>query len=564
MNTQPCIECVPNFSEGQNPEIIKRITDAIESVSGIQLLNVDPGKATNRTVVTFVGHPEKVIEAAFRAIKTAGQLIDMQQHKGEHPRMGATDVCPLIPISGISMLETVQYANRLAQRVGEELNIPVYLYEEAQANPLRKNLAHIRSGEYEGFFKKIKDPAWKPDFGPTEMDLTRGATVIGARNFLIAYNVNLNTTSTRRANAVAFDVREAGRVLREGNRPNGKVLLNADGTPQVLPGSLKHVKAIGWFIDEYQIAQISMNLTNILETPLHVVFDEVCEKARIRGLRVTGSELVGLVPLQTMLEAGRFFLKKQQRSIGVSEAELIKIAVKTLGLDELAPFNPSERIIEYNIAQKSVPRLTALSLNAFSELTASESPAPGGGSVAAYIGALGASLAAMVANLSAHKKGWDARWEFFSDWAVQAHSLQQQLCTLVDADTQAFNSIITAMQLPKASSEEQQLRKAAIEQATLEAIRVPYQVMQLSFAAFESIAAMAREGNPNSASDAGVAALAARAAIRGAWLNVKINAQGYAQHPEVMQMLVAAATIEQKSQDIETEILQCVESHIKL
>lgn len=564
MNTQPCIECVPNFSEGQNPEIIKGITDAIESVSGIQLLNVDPGKATNRTVVTFVGPPDLVIEAAFRAIKTAGQLIDMQHHKGEHPRMGATDVCPLIPISGISLLETVEYAKRLAKRVGDELSIPVYMYEEAQSNPLRKNLAHIRSGEYEGFFKKIKDPAWKPDFGPTEMDRKRGATVIGARNFLIAYNVNLNTTSTRRANAVAFDVREAGRVLREGQRVNGKAVLNQDGSPKMQPGSLKHVKAIGWFIEEYQIAQISMNLTNIIETPLHVVFDEVCEKARSRGLRVTGSELVGLVPLQTMLDAGRYFLKKQQRSLGVSDSELIKIAVKTLGLDELAPFHPNERIIEYKIAPKSASQLTTLSLSAFSELTASESPAPGGGSVAAYIGALGASLSAMVANLSAHKKGWDERWEFFSDWAVKAQALQKQLCILVDADTQAFNGIMTAMQLPKTTTEEQQIRKTAIEQATLQAIRVPFQVMQLAFASFESIGVMAREGNPNSASDAGVAALAIRAALRGAWLNVKINAQGIAQHSEVLQILKTGESLIQASQNLENEILQSVESHIKL
>ena len=563
MKTIPLIECVPNFSEGQNPEVIQQITNAIQSVDGVQLLNVDSGKATNRTVVTFVGAPEAVVEAAFRAIRTAGTLINMQQHRGEHPRMGATDVCPLIPISGISMEETVRWAQQLAKRVGTELNLPVYLYEAAQDNQNRKNLSHIRSGEYEGFFKKIKLPEWKPDYGPSEMDVKRGATVIGARNFLIAYNVNLNTTSTRRANAVAFDVREAGRVMREGNKPSGKPLLNADGTPKIQPGSLTHVKAIGWFIEEYGIAQISMNLTDINETPLHRVFEEVCEKARLRGLRVTGSELVGLVPLQSLLDAGRYFLKQQQRSIGVSDTELIKIAVKTMGLNELAPFIPEQRIIEYKVNSGQTPNLIQLSLKEFLELTASESPAPGGGSVSAYLGALGAALSAMVANLSAHKKGWDERWEFFSDWAQKAVQLQNKLCALVDEDTRAFNALMLAFQLPKSNPEEVKIRKEAIEKATLFAIQVPFEVMKQSYAVFDSIESMSEHGNPNSASDAGVAALAVRAAIRGAWLNVTINAQSLHKHPEVESILQSGKELLEKSLKLETKIIERVESLIR-
>jgi glutamate formiminotransferase/formiminotetrahydrofolate cyclodeaminase len=402
---QPIIECVPNFSEGIDLQLIRQITDQVETVEGVRLLNVDPGKATNRTVVTFVGHPEAVIEAAYRAIKKAGELIDMTKHKGEHPRMGATDVCPLIPIAGITMEETAAFAQKLAKRVGDELSIPVYLYEAAQPDKSRNNLSVIRAGEYEGFFKKIKEPQWKPDFGPAEFDAKRGGTVIGARDFLVAYNVNLNTTSTRRANAVAFDVREAGR----------NVVINGEKVNQ--PGSLKSVKAIGWFIEEYGVAQISMNLTNINITPLHIAFDEVCKKADARGIRVTGSELVGLVPLKSLTDAGRYFLRKQKRSTGVSEKELIKIAVKSMGLDELGPFKPEERIIEYMLRLPADSKLVNMNLSAFADETASESPAPGGGSISAYVGALGVSLATMVANLSSHKKGWDERWEEFSDWA---------------------------------------------------------------------------------------------------------------------------------------------------
>src|SRR5246500_58955 len=431
---QQLIECVPNFSEGRDMNVIKQITNEIESVEGVKLLNVDPGKATNRTVVTFVGNPEAVIEAAFLAIKKASELIDMSKHKGEHPRMGATDVCPLIPIANISMEETAKWAQKLAERVGKELQIPAYLYEAAQSNKSRSNLSVIRAGEYEGFFKKIKLPEWKPDFGPAQFDVKRGATVIGARDFLVAYNVNLNTTSTRRANSIAFDVREAGRVKREGNPVTGKIVTDKDGKPVSIPGTLKSVKAIGWFIEEYGVAQISMNLTNINVTPVHIAFDEVCKKATERGIRVTGSELIGLIPLKAMLDAGKYFLKKQERSTGVSEKELIKIAVKTMGLDELTPFKPEERIIEYMLAEKADSRLVSMTLKDFADETASESPAPGGGSIAAYVGSLGAALGAMVANLSAHKKGWDDRWAEFSHWAEKGQYYKDELLHLVDAD----------------------------------------------------------------------------------------------------------------------------------
>lgn len=450
------IECVPNFSEGVDMQIIHQITAEIEKIDGVKLLNVDPGKATNRTVVTFVGSPSAVIEAAFQAIRKAGELIDMSKHKGEHPRMGATDVCPLIPIANITMAETAKFAQKLAKRVGEELQIPIYLYEEAQADKTRSNLSVIRNGEYEGFFKKIKLPEWRPDFGPAEFDAKRGATVIGARDFLVAYNVNLNTTSTRRANAIAFDVREAGRALREGDPIMGKPVLDENGKPKMIPGTLKCVKAIGWFIEEYGVAQISMNLTNISITPVHIAFDEVCKKATERGIRVTGSELVGLIPLKAMLDAGRYFLQKQKRSTGVSEKELIKIAVKSMGLDELAPFKPEERIIEYLLKDASASRLVNMNLSAFADETASESPAPGGGSISAYVGALGVSLATMVANLSSHKKGWDARWQEFGDWAEKGQTIKQELIKLVDADTEAFNKIMTAFSLPKSTDEEKQ------------------------------------------------------------------------------------------------------------
>ncbi len=556
------IECVPNFSEGVDMNIIKQITDVIESVDGVKLLNVDPGKATNRTVVTFVGNPKSVIDAAFLAIKKAGELIDMSKHKGEHPRMGATDVCPLIPISNISMQETAKYAQELGKRVGEELKIPVYLYEEAQSNKNRSNLSVIRNGEYEGFFKKIKLPEWKPDFGPAEYDALRGATVIGARDFLVAYNINLNTTSTRRANSIAFDVREAGRVVREGNSLTGKIVLNADGSPKSIPGTLKSVKAIGWYIEEYGVCQISMNLTNINVTPVHIAFDEVCKKATERGIRVTGSELVGLIPLKSLLDAGVYFLKKQQRSVGVSESELIKIAVKSMGLDELAPFKPEERIIEYLLKDKADSKLIRMDLAAFADETASESPAPGGGSISAYVGSLGISLATMVANLSSHKKGWDDRWEEFSTWAEKGQKIKNELLRLVDADTAAFNKIMTAFSLPKSTDEEKKLRTDAIQSATKFAIEVPFKVMQLSYDSLEVIKAMAEIGNPNSVSDAGVGALCARSAVMGAFMNVRINASGYNDKTFVNDILAKGKEIEQKTIATEAAILKIVDEKI--
>jgi glutamate formiminotransferase/formiminotetrahydrofolate cyclodeaminase len=556
------IECVPNFSEGVDMNVIKQITDVIESVDGVKLLNVDPGKATNRTVVTFVGNPKSVIDAAFLAIKKAGELIDMSKHKGEHPRMGATDVCPLIPVSNITMQETAKYAQELGRRVGEELKIPVYLYEEAQSNKNRSNLSVIRNGEYEGFFKKIKLPEWKPDFGPAEYDALRGATVIGARDFLVAYNINLNTTSTRRANSIAFDVREAGRVVREGNSLTGKIVLNADGSPKSIPGTLKSVKAIGWYIEEYGVCQISMNLTNINVTPVHMAFDEVCKKATERGIRVTGSELVGLIPLKSLLDAGIYFLKKQQRSVGVSESELIKIAVKSMGLDELAPFKPEERIIEYLLKDKADSKLIRMDLAAFADETASESPAPGGGSISAYVGSLGISLATMVANLSSHKKGWDDRWEEFSAWAEKGQKIKNELLRLVDADTAAFNKIMTAFSLPKSTDEEKKLRTDAIQSATKFAIEVPFKVMQLSYDSLEVIKAMAEIGNPNSVSDAGVGALCARSAVMGAFMNVRINASGFNDKTFVNDILAKGKEIEQKTIATEAAILKIVDEKI--
>ena len=556
------IECVPNFSEGVDMNVIKQITDVIESVDGVKLLNVDPGKATNRTVVTFVGNPKSVIDAAFLAIKKAGELINMSKHKGEHPRMGATDVCPLIPISNITMQETAKYAQELGRRVGEELKIPVYLYEEAQSNKNRSNLSVIRNGEYEGFFKKIKLPEWKPDFGPAEYDALRGASVIGARDFLVAYNINLNTTSTRRANSIAFDVREAGRVVREGNSLTGKIVLNADGSPKSIPGTLKSVKAIGWYIEEYGVCQISMNLTNINITPVHMAFDEVCKKATERGIRVTGSELVGLIPLKSLLDAGIYFLKKQQRSTGVSESELIKIAVKSMGLDELAPFKPEERIIEYLLKDKADSKLISMDLAAFADETASESPAPGGGSISAYVGSLGISLATMVANLSSHKKGWDDRWEEFSNWAEKGQKIKNELLRLVDADTAAFNKIMTAFSFPKSTDEEKTARTEAIQSATKFAIEVPFKVMQLSYDSLEVIKAMAEIGNPNSVSDAGVGALCARSAVMGAFMNVRINASGYDDKSYVLGIIAKGKDIETKTIALETDILKIVNDKI--
>lgn len=556
------IECVPNFSEGRDIGIIKQITDEIESVEGIKLLNVDPGKATNRTVVTFVGVPGAVVEAALRGIKKAGELIDMSKHKGEHPRMGATDVCPMIPIANITMQETAEYARILGERVGKELGIPVYLYEEAQPDKKRSNLSVIRNGEYEGFFKKIRLPEWKPDFGPSEFDAKRGATVIGARDFLVAYNVNLNTTSTRRANAIAFDVREAGRVMREGDPLTGKIITNPDGTPKSVPGSLKAVKAIGWYIEEYGIAQISMNLTNISVTPVHIAFDEVCKKANERGIRVTGSELVGLIPLKAMLDAGRYFLQKQKRSTGVSEKELIKIAIKSMGLDELGPFKPEERIIEYQLKGAGDARLVKMDLTAFADETASESPAPGGGSISAYVGSLGVSLATMVANLSSHKKGWDDRWEEFSQWADKGQRIKNELLRLVDEDTAAFNRIMTAFGLPKGSEEEKKIRSQAIQDATKYAIEVPFKVMQLSYESMTIIRAMAEHGNPNSVSDAGVGALCARSAVMGAFMNVRINASGYNDKTLVNDIIRKGQDLEAKTIAEENAILKIVNEKI--
>jgi glutamate formiminotransferase/formiminotetrahydrofolate cyclodeaminase len=554
------IECVPNFSEGNDMNIINQITAEIEAVDGVRLLNVDPGKATNRTVVTMVGHPRAVTEAAFRAIKKAGEIIDMSKHKGEHPRMGATDVCPLIPIANISMEETAAYAQQLAKRVGEELNIPVYLYEAAQPDKKRNNLSVIRAGEYEGFFKKIQLPEWKPDFGPARFDEKRGGTVIGARDFLVAYNVNLNTTSTRRANAVAFDVREAGRTKKE----NGKNVLDENGKPVIIPGSLKAVKAIGWFIEEYGIAQISINLTNINITPMHVAFDEVCKKADARGIRVTGSELVGLIPLKAMLDAGKYFLQKQQRSVGVSEKELIKIAVKSLGLDELTAFDPQERIIEYMLKDKKDSRLISMQLDAFADETASESPAPGGGSIAAYVGSLGISLATMVANLSSHKAGWDERWEEFSNLATEGQALKDELLKLVDADTAAFNKIMDAFGLPKGTDTEKATRKQAIQAATKFAIEIPYKVMETAYAGMHIIKAMAETGNPNSVSDAGVGALCARTAVMGAFMNVRINAAGYDDAAYVKDIVAKGNAIQDKTIAAEKEILGIVNEKIGL
>jgi glutamate formiminotransferase/formiminotetrahydrofolate cyclodeaminase len=549
MDMKQIIECVPNFSEGRDMNIIKQITDEIEKVEGIRLLNVDPGKATNRTVVTFVGNPHAVVEAAFRAIKKAGELIDMSKHKGEHPRMGATDVCPLIPVANITMGETVEWAQRLAERVGRELSLPVYLYEEAQPDKSRSNLSVIRAGEYEGFFKKITE--LKPDFGPAVFDAKRGATVIGARDFLVAYNVNLNTTSVRRANAIAFDVREAGRKLKMEN-----------GELKTIPGSLKSVKAIGWYIEEYGIAQISINLTNINITPVHVAFDEVCKKAEGRGIRVTGSELVGLIPLKAMLDAGKYFLRKQKRSVGVSEKELIRIAVISMGLGELYPFKPGEKIIEYMLQDKNDSRLVNMPLNDFADETASESPAPGGGSIAAYIGSLGVSLATMVANLSSHKKGWDERWEEFSNWAEKGQFFKDELLRLVDADTKAFNGIMNAMSLPKGTDEEKATRKKAMNEATKVAIEVPFKVMQTSYNSMEVIKAMAEVGNPNSVSDAGVGALCARSAVMGAFMNVRINASGYDDALFVDEVLESGREIERRAMALESQILEIVNSKI--
>jgi len=557
------IECVPNFSEGNDMHIIKQITNEIESVEGVSLLDVDPGKATNRTVVTMVGTPDEVCEAAFRAVKKAAELIDMRHHKGAHPRFGATDVCPLVPVAGITMEETVEYARKLAKRIGEELNIPIYCYENAAFTDVRRNLANCRAGEYEGLKEKLSNPEWKPDFGHAEFNAKAGATAVGARDFLVAYNVNLNTTSTRRANSIAFDVREKGRPMREGDPITGKQVVDEKGNKVWIPGTLKSVKAIGWFIDEYGIAQISMNLTNISITPVHVAFDEVCKKANERGIRVTGSELVGLIPLNAMVEAGKYFLRKQNRSVGIPEKEIIKIAVKSLGLDDLYKFKPEEKIIEYKLAADlKKKKLADLTITDFADETASESPAPGGGSISAYMGALGVSLGTMVANLSSHKRGWDSRWEEFSNWAEKGMQYQSELIRLVDEDTDAFNKIMDAFGLPKKTEDEKALRKQAIQDATKNAIMVPFRVMEVAYKSLEVIKAMAETGNPNSVSDAGVGALAIRSCVKGAFLNVKINSGDLEDKDFIKEILEKGSEIERKTEEIEKEILKIVEEKL--
>ncbi len=550
------IECVPNISEGRDEDVIREVSQVVETVDGVRLLDVDPGKATNRTVITFVGEPQPVIDAAFLLIEKASQLIDMSRHSGEHPRFGATDVCPMIPISGISMEETTQYAHKLGKRVGDELGIPVYFYENAAREPKRRNLATVRAGQYEGLPKKLNDPQWKPDEGPAQFNATAGATAISARDFLVAYNVNLNTTSTRRANAIAFDVREAGRTKTK----NGVVQRDENGEAIRIPGKLKAVKGIGWYIEEYGICQISMNLTNIKITSIHEAFEATRESANRRGMRVTGSELVGLVPKQAMIDAGDYYLKKQERSLGVSDEEKIKIAVKSLGLDELSPFDPRKNIIEYQLEDESAAPLLKMDLKSFADETASESMAPGGGSISAYVGALGVSLATMVANLSSHKRGWDDRWEEFSEWAVKGQRYKDQLLALVDEDTHAFNQIIDAFRMPKGSEEEQLARQAAIDIATRNAIEIPFRVMQVSLESMDVIRKMAQIGNPASASDAGVGALCARAAVRGAFLNVQINTADLDDATYVAEKLSAGQSMVERADAAETEILSACSS----
>lgn len=561
MAQRQLIECVPNFSEGRDMEVIKQITDAIEKVPGVRLLDVDPGKATNRTVVTFVGEPEPVIEAAYQALKKASEVIDMSQHSGEHPRMGATDVCPLIPIAGISMDEVVKYAHKLAAKAGADLGIPLYLYENAATSPSRRNLATVRAGEYEGLPEKLKDSKWRPDYGPATFNEQAGATAIGARDFLIAYNVNLNTTSVRRANSVAFDIREKGRLKRSGNKLTGKPLTDKKGTPLRTKGKCKSVKAIGWYIEEYGLAQISMNITNIAHTSLHKAFEECRKSATRRGMRVTGSELVGLVPKKVMIEAGQYFLQQQNRSIGVSEEETIHIAVKSLGLDELGAFDPRKKIIEY-LLEDSSTKLANMSLTDFANETAAESPAPGGGSIAAYLGALGVSLGTMVANLSANKRGWDDRVTYYGEWAAKGQQIKDKLLYLVDEDTRAFTKIIEAVRLPKGTEAEKTTRSAAMATATEYAIEVPLQVMEVSLSAFVMLKAMAREGNPNSVSDAGVGALACRAAVRGAYLNVKINCADYANEKYIAKALLKAEKMLAKAEKEESIVMKIVTKKI--
>lgn len=567
MNTTRLIECVPNFSEGRDRAVIKQITDAIESVEGVRLLDVDPGEATNRTVVTFVGDPESVQEAAFRGVRKAAELIDMSRHHGAHPRMGATDVCPLIPVSGVTLEEAAEMARNLGRRIADELNIPVYAYEASALKSGRKNLAVCRRGEYEGLAERFGGEDG-PDFGNRPWDdaaARTGATAVGARDFLIAVNYNLNTTSTRRANAIAFDVREKGRPKRQGPKVNDPVVKDENGKTVMIPGTLKGTKAIGWFIDEYGIAQVSMNITDIRTTPLHVAFDEVCRAASERGIRVTGTEIVGLIPKSCLIDAGRYFLAKQQRSAGISEEAIINIAIKSMGLDDLKEFNPREKVIEYILedAKPRGKRLVDMTLTEFAEETASESPAPGGGSIAAYMGALGAALSTMVANLSAHKPGWDDRWKEFSDYAERGHALMAKLLALVDEDTAAFNKIMAVFSMPKSTPEEKAARAEALEAATLYATEVPLRTMEASYEVFDYAEAMAREGNPASVSDAAVGALAARAAVVGALLNVKINAAGLKNRENAEKLLTRADEIDKKSEARVATVLEIANSKIK-
>jgi glutamate formiminotransferase/formiminotetrahydrofolate cyclodeaminase len=559
------IECVPNISEGRDESIIKEIAEIVKSVDGIKLLNVDPGYATNRTVITFVGNPENVIEAAFLLIKKAQELIDMSKHHGEHPRMGATDVCPLVPIANISMQEVTKYAHQLSERVGKELGIPVYCYENAAKNTNRINLANCRSGEYEGLKKKLADGEWKPDYGPNIFNnsiVKSGATAISARDFLVAYNINLNTTSTRKANAVAFDIREAGRIKREGNTLSGKIINDENGHPLRTPGLFKAVKGIGWYIEEYGIAQISYNLTNIKISTLHEVFDKTCQKSIERGMRVTGSELIGLVPKKVLIDAGKYFLKKQKRSSGISEYEIIKIAIKSLGLDELSPFKTRERVIEYMLEDENKKSLINMNLKDFANETSSESPAPGGGSIAAYCGAMGSSLATMVANLSANKRGWDDKWETFSNWAEKGIMYQNKLLALVDEDTNAFNNIMNAFRLPNNTVSEKAFRVNQIQEATRHAIKTPFQVMEIALDSMQVIKEMALIGNPNSITDAAVGALCARTAIRGAYLNVQINCKDYNDEIFINKIFDDCKTILAKAKINEDEILEIANTKI--
>ena len=558
------IECVPNISEGRDPALIRQVTDQVETVEGVRLLDVDPGKATNRTVITFAGEPEAVIEAAVRVVRKAAELIDMSKHTGEHPRFGATDVCPLVPIAGVTMEECVEYARQLAKRLGEETGTTVYCYENAATKPERQNLATVRAGEYEGLEAKLADPAWAPDFGPAKFNARGGATAVSARDFLVAYNVNLNTTSTRRANAIAFDVREKGRIKRDGDPLSGKVVKDADGKTVWAPGALKCVKGIGWFIEEYGVAQISMNLTNITVTTVHAAFEECCTRAADRGIRVTGSELVGLIPLSAMLDAGRYFLKKQQRSTGVSDAALIKIAIKSMGLDELSSFDPREKIIEYVLEGERGGRLVDLTLEGFTLETASESIAPGGGSVAAAVGAFGAALGTMVANLSGHKRGWDERWEEFSDHAEAGKRCHDELLKLVDADTDAFNAIMAGFRLPQGTDTEKRARHDAIQMATRGAIDVPFRTMEVSLEAMEVVKQMAEKGLPASISDGGVGALCARSAVLGAFLNVKVNTKDLEDATAVADYLKRGQAIADRACALEAEILQIVETKLEV